>query len=134
MITEVYIASKYEGDIVEQYLIHDDGTCILQWMFDGVAEDDSVLRKILMVQLTEPEAKKVIERNTAKIGMIEPIRNNLTYPEARIMFIRRAAPYTFSQTTITIPHEGTEEDFLDYIDGIANNIEFSEQMKRTYHD
>jgi len=123
MIKEVYIASKYEGDIVEQYIIHDDNTSILQWMFDGVAEHDSVVRKILMVKLTESETQEVTERNAAKVGILESVRSKLTYPEAKIMFIRRAAPYTFSQSTITIPTSGSEDDFLDYIDGISNNIE-----------
>lgn len=118
MIVETFITNTFEGDVIEQFIVYDDGTCVLQWMFDGVGEDESSIRKILLVHLTEEEAKKVFQRNSIEEGILEPVRNNMTYPEARIMFIKRSTPYTFSQTDYMIPSEGDEEQFLDSLDSI----------------
>lgn len=122
MIVETFITNTFDGDVIEQFIVYDDGTCILQWMFEGVGEDDYSTRKILLVRLTEEEAKKVFQRNTIEEGILEPVRESMTYPEARIMFIKRAAPYTFSQIDYVIPSEGDEEQFLDSLDSIQSGF------------
>lgn len=129
-ITETFITSKYEQDIIEQFVFYDDDTAILQWMYDGVGEEDTTVRKVLMVRLTLEEAKLIMERDRTKIGMIEPVRKNLTYPDAQLMFLRRAAPYTFMRQHYTIPKNLTEEEFLEQIDAHHTGFESISESKR----
>lgn len=128
-ITETFITSKYEQDIIEQFVFYDDDTAILQWMYDGVGEEDTAIRKVLMVRLTLEETKLIMERNRTQVGMIEPVRKNLTYPDAQLMFLRRAAPYAFMRQHYTIPKNLTEEEFLEQIDTHHTGFESISESK-----
>lgn len=118
----VHIVSKLDDDIIQQFLVQEDGTAILHWMFVGVGADNTVTRRVLVAQLTEEEAKAIYERNAAEVGILEPIRHNMTFPDAKIMFVRKSMPYSFDTVDIQIPHEGSEEEFLNVIDSVTSHV------------
>ena len=129
-ITETFITSKYEQDIIEQFVFYDDDTAILQWMYDGVGEEDIAIRKVLMVRLTLEETKLIMERDRTRVGMLEPVRKKLMNPEAQLMFLKRAAPYTFMKQNYTIPQDLTEDEFLEQLDAHHTGFEVINESKR----
>lgn len=129
-ITETFITSKYEQDIIEQFVFYDDDTAILQWMYDGVGEEDTAIRKVLMVRLTLEETQLIMERNRTQVGILEPVRKKLMNPDAQLMFLRRAAPYTFMKQDYTIPQGLTEEEFLEQLDTHHTGFEVINESKR----
>lgn len=129
-ITETFITSQYEQDVIEQFIYYDDDTAILQWMYDGVGEEDTTVRKILMVRLTLEEAQLIMERNRTQVGILEPVRKKLMNPDAQLMFLRRAAPYTFMRQNYIIPKNLTEEEFLEQIDTHHTGFESISESKR----
>lgn len=129
-ITETFITSKYEQDIIEQFVFYDDDTAILQWMYDGVGEEDTAIRKVLMVRLTLEETKLIMERDRSRVGILEPVRKKMMNPDAQLMFLKRAAPYTFMKQNYTIPQDLTEEEFLEQLDTHHTGFEVINESKR----
>lgn len=108
-----------DGEVVESIAI-EDGQFKLFWTFD--VEDG--ITKMLEVNLTEDEARRVYERDRVHEGILEPVRATLTHREATIFSYqsldkdRLPAFEDVGTATFEIPADGTELDFLDALDAV----------------
>lgn len=99
------------SDIIERYLVQEDDSAVLQWMYDGVGTKSYCTRKILSVHLTADEFDKVTQRNSALTGILEPVRQTLSNPHVKILFVKSSSPYSFSIVDHVLDLSHSEESF-----------------------
>lgn len=114
---EIAVLNTWNG-LITQYLTPlSDNEAALSWNFDPLHKNIHEL----IVKLTDDEANTVFNSNVLT-GMIEDIRQTMTYPESIIRITDKKNSQIIAQINYTIDKTITEKEFSNNLDKEVENI------------
>jgi len=116
---EIAVLNHWDGEITQFLVPMKDNEAALSWTFSNPVNE---YKHEMIIKLTDHEAQTIFESKPLT-GMIEDIRNNLSYPESVIRVTDRENSEKNAEMNYMINKTDTEKEFNDNMYKVAIKLE-----------